>query len=50
MHIYSLAIVSSLLARLVPFFSFLQTETRKVYKTLLDGDEFEFTGFDLSPE
>ena len=26
----------------------LQTETRNVYKTLLDGDEF--TGFDLSPE
>ncbi|CAI8030358.1 hypothetical protein GBAR_LOCUS17215 [Geodia barretti] len=25
----------------------VRTETRKIYKTLLDGDEF--TGFDLSP-
>ena len=29
-------------------FVFMQTETRKVYKTLLDGDD-EFTGFELSP-
>ena len=43
-HLASLLVGNSHYAGLIII---MQTETRKVYKTLLDDDEF--TGFDLSP-